>query len=676
MKRFPLFFMLIAGLAILSCPVTAIASASEQETELFNKGYEYLFSYKPDKAAETFRMFLKEYPESSARDAAMFWLGKTLISMKSYSEAEQTFQTIQKEFPDSPFLVFIGIEMEEIVRLRSAALNKDNREASLQQKDGNPKEVKDGKRSGEADRKLTQLQTDKEKAEALLEEERRVNRERMLRITDLESGEALLKKQNTDLEVQVLRLADLEKNLKEARSERDRLNRQIARLSAEKSSSEKDTVITTMPQPQEQKAAVEGGEPLRFRLAQLELLSEEQGKELARARKEQERLERLVMEEKKLVSELKTDLARSKEREKGDNTASSGRDAEKLVAEVNTFKGQVSGLQAENKNLGNRIEEMELQAEQRIRDMRILNAYLSRLMFQKKDAPKPQTDPKAGEERDRLKSTLEEEKKRSADLSNQLAKLKERPAHAETVQERPSSLQLASDALVRIGSRDYPLAQIIDYQITASLMLKSIGARDIAWRTGNPLNDFISEELLLMEARKINLSSDTKKQKEMIEKYRLGTAEAAYLEKVMTIARYLDTQYTDSSPDKWLELISVDYKPGDAASKTVLATDIQKAARGGTSFEEIAKMYPEGVRFIRLSIKEFSTKYKDKSQIIQKLNFLNEETVVMWSELGYMLIKPVSTRTPFNPFEELASEKKERLTAFLKQWFSEHTKQP
>jgi len=68
------------------------------------------------------------------------------------------------------------------------------------------------------------------------------------------------------------------------------------------------------------------------------------------------------------------------------------------------------------------------------------------------------------------------------------------------------------------------------------------------------------------------------------------------------------------------------------------------------------------------------TKYKEKSQIIQKLNFLNEETVVMWSELGYMLIKPVSTRIPFDPFKELTAEKKERFTAFLKQWFSEHRK--
>jgi len=68
------------------------------------------------------------------------------------------------------------------------------------------------------------------------------------------------------------------------------------------------------------------------------------------------------------------------------------------------------------------------------------------------------------------------------------------------------------------------------------------------------------------------------------------------------------------------------------------------------------------------------TKYKEKSQIIQKLNFLKEEIVGVWSDNGYMLIKPVSSRIAFNPFEELGTEKSEKLKAFLKQWLAEHRK--
>ena len=98
----------------------APGSADDRETEMFNAGYEYLFSFKPEKAAETFRAFLKEFPESSARDAAMFWLGKTLVSLKSYAEAEQTFRTIKQEFPESPFVSFIDNALEEIAKQRSS----------------------------------------------------------------------------------------------------------------------------------------------------------------------------------------------------------------------------------------------------------------------------------------------------------------------------------------------------------------------------------------------------------------------------------------------------------------------------------------------------------------------------------------------------------------------------
>src|SRR4030065_1377362 len=65
--------------------------ASYQEFELFEQGYEYYLSYQPEKAAETFRIFLKEFPLSSAKDAAMFWLGKSLIQLKSFSEEKEVF---------------------------------------------------------------------------------------------------------------------------------------------------------------------------------------------------------------------------------------------------------------------------------------------------------------------------------------------------------------------------------------------------------------------------------------------------------------------------------------------------------------------------------------------------------------------------------------------------------
>ncbi|MBI5632666.1 MAG: tetratricopeptide repeat protein [Nitrospirae bacterium] len=662
-KRYSLFIIVSTGLFFILMAGSGIASAPERETELFNRGYEYLFSYKPEKAAETFRLFLKEFPESSARDAAMFWLGKTLISMRLYSEAELIFQTIQKEFPDSPFIVFIDVEREEIARIRSVDISRKAQEPSEPLKNIPPKEEKDDKKLGDADKRLSRMQAEKEKAESLLEEEHRANRERMLRITGLEAGDARQKKQIAELEAQVQRQTDLEKSLKESKDERDRLSSQVARLSAEKN--------TSLQQTPEQKSVVESGESLRFRLAQLELLSEDQGKELTKAREEQEKLKKLLQEEKKSAAELRVELARAKEKEKVDKTSLTEKDAERLSAELNASKKQAAELQTDNEGLRSRIEEMEFQAEQRVRDMRILNTHLSMLMRQVKESPKLQIDPKISEERDALKTALEAEEKRSAELRGQLANLKEQPKDsAPALIDTQSASRPIADTSVMVGNRLYSLAQVIEHQTDAFLLLRRLGAKVPAWRDGDPLNDFITEELLLQEAKRAQITIDAKKYKEMIASHKLNAAEAVYLEKFMTIARYIDTQYAESPPERWIELITVDYKPGDAAAKTVVATDLQKAARGGTSFEEIGKMHPEGVKFSRLSIEEFGAKYKERSQIIQKLNFLREEAVVIWSDKGYMLIKPVTGRISFNPFEEMSPEKKEKFKTFLKQWLA------
>ena len=80
------------------------------------------------------------------------------------------------------------------------------------------------------------------------------------------------------------------------------------------------------------------------------------------------------------------------------------------------------------------------------------------------------------------------------------------------------------------------------------------------------------------------------------------------------------------------------------------AADLQKAARSGMSFEEIQKTYRDSVQFSRLRVDEFKSLYKDKIQIIGKLNFLSEETAVIWSDKGYMVIKPISGRKQFDPF--------------------------
>src|SRR4030067_235921 len=69
--------------------------ASNREYDLLQKGYESYLSYQPEKAAEEFRTFLQEFPHSSARDAALFWLGKSLVQSKSIDEAGRVFTELK-----------------------------------------------------------------------------------------------------------------------------------------------------------------------------------------------------------------------------------------------------------------------------------------------------------------------------------------------------------------------------------------------------------------------------------------------------------------------------------------------------------------------------------------------------------------------------------------------------
>ncbi len=96
------------SLCMLLC---GLSMAGLQEDELFEKAYEYYYSYQPDEALEYFDSFLQSYPDSFARDAAFFWKAKSLIQLERSDEAEKIFLQIRELFPESPFLSYIDKEL-------------------------------------------------------------------------------------------------------------------------------------------------------------------------------------------------------------------------------------------------------------------------------------------------------------------------------------------------------------------------------------------------------------------------------------------------------------------------------------------------------------------------------------------------------------------------------------
>jgi chromosome segregation ATPase len=109
--------------AIAVCFILAVlcmfgaADAAQQEAELFEKAYEYYLSYNPEKAAETFDLFIRQFPESSALDSAMFWRAKSFVHLKKYDEAARGFQTMMDLYPVSSYVVYADKELESLRKM-------------------------------------------------------------------------------------------------------------------------------------------------------------------------------------------------------------------------------------------------------------------------------------------------------------------------------------------------------------------------------------------------------------------------------------------------------------------------------------------------------------------------------------------------------------------------------
>lgn len=99
-------------LPLFTSPPRTFADESYRELHLFDLAYNSYLSYRPEKAVKEFRRFLEEFPQSSAKDAALFWYAKALLRTKSVREAKETFQLIKEQFPDSPFVCHIPEELE------------------------------------------------------------------------------------------------------------------------------------------------------------------------------------------------------------------------------------------------------------------------------------------------------------------------------------------------------------------------------------------------------------------------------------------------------------------------------------------------------------------------------------------------------------------------------------
>ena len=535
--------------------------AGDLEAEMFAKGYEYILSLDPDNAAKTFRTFLQQFPQSSARDAAMFWLGRALISQKSYAEAEQLFFAIRQEFPESPYIRFIDTPLEEIAILRMSPSAPSSGDLPPPV-DGVP--LKQDNATHVHDKEMAQVLEDRNRIRALLEQEKGVRGDLQLRVSELEEKERLLSRRVAEAESSLQKLSASEIALKTSKHEKDRLT--------------SETEI----------------------------------------------------------------------------------------------------LQAENTVLEARAQDAEKRVEQGITGMNLLNSYLAQCMAQTDGTatdfaavPSPEleklwselTTESEASPKEKVETEVSEPITREP-AAEQPAVMEARQAPQET-EFKPARKEASAPGPLVIRGKTYSRAEVDRVMAVSARVLAKLGLKEPAWRRGDPLEDFIDERLLAAAAESSGVGVDEKAYRDTADRLQLSQEEAEYLRTFMMIGSFIGRNHMNSAPDLFVETLTAHYTDRDSAAYADIAADILNASRSGKSFEEIGQQYRNFVKLSRLRIDEFASLYRSKSHIIDKLNFQSGETVVVWSEEGFVIIMPVAAYKLFDPFADSDAEEREHIRTLL-----------
>ena len=198
------------------------------------------------------------------------------------------------------------------------------------------------------------------------------------------------------------------------------------------------------------------------------------------------------------------------------------------------------------------------------------------------------------------------------------------------------------------------------------IVLNKVGIQGALWSTGDRNQDFIDEQILYNEAVKLNLSVDEDELNELRERYTLGIEEVDYLKRFLLICKLIDKKARELPGDKRVEVMSVGYKNAGQGERPELAAELQALANKGDTFEDISRSYPDIVHFKTIAMQELPDWIHERIQGLQ-----NYEVGVIWSEEGYMILKPIIQIYSYDPFEELSSQEREKLTAYIRAWITE-----
>jgi cell division septation protein DedD len=703
--------LILLCLLTLVLNVTGRSHASVREFELFDEGYEYYLSYKPEKAAEIFRRFLHEFPESSAKDAVLFWLGKSLEQMNTPDEARVVFTELQHQFPDSPFIPYIS--KEYAAGIVPPAASERATGAFTQKEVSKSPEYRAAEAVGSEI--AEQIAKEDEKEEAAYAESGTITSTEM---PDRPSSEIADGSQVTEVRADVRETAsmytgddqelredppvdvDLKKAGVEEKTlivgpEEDTLADQKATVGSVTDASEADE------EPEERALSGYGygmGKSAEHRdipsipdLRKRDTPSMELGtkkvqlyavqvgvfKDRINALKLKHVLEpkgyRVLMREETSGKDIlfRVCVGEFLSRNEAESTARMLKDREGLDTLVKHYKktGQEIELMQDEEKI-KRAEPTpaqwepvdEPEDESTLYSAKVPEPAEELVQLQglpdpglsiEEVLPEPETSPESGDQQETVRQPVKKEEVRQyaeemQSVKNEMTK-KENDAQLPVTQDEKES-----EYITRTGN-----------------VLNRIGVHETLWRNDDVLKSYMNEKILLEETRRLEVSPDMKLYGDLIGKHLLNKEDADFLYDFLSVNTLLQSRFTEMPEERLIERLTVQFSDITTEEKINLATELQVLAKQGTPFQDISSSYPQKVQY-GMSLARYA-----EEKIQDKMKGLADDTVmVMWSADGYEIIRLFHVGNSFSPFEKLNPAERDYLSNIVREWIADLISRP
>lgn len=769
-----LFFLLLISLYIA---ITVTPAVAIDEYTLFKEGYDLYLSCEPARASEKFRTFLKEFPNSTAKDSVLFWLGKALMQLNRLTESEMVFNDLRREFQNSPFSLLAGRELERVRSLimgsglDSVSMGKKNIDEEIKESLLKDKQKEIEWLKGEVD-SVTKRIAECEKREGELRREveagNRREEECKKMLAGLEKKEEDIKALIRDKEVIGKRLAELEKDvlvkaeeIKKLEDERNRLRAEIAGIHKELSTmsesnrdvKDKERLLAEREKEiKELKADISRKQEEQRRLKmEIDNLGKEKEKfitELGQLRdiygkvlKERDLLQEYLKTAAEKVVELKekVDVNRRLEKDLRETEKRAKaleielRDAvereNKIRDEKERFRLSQEDLHREIESLKNKISEFNKREDGLVKAKELAEKEVLELKKRMREIEEKHALGlgKLAEERDRLRSLLSEEKKKCEGLSNQILALREKEKELlnlnnslkGVMENRLSDMGLRLQACDRdlsglkkeriekeaelrrtveslkadvsriqeleaekkgleskvielkerlktvsrfivIGNERYSPDHVSSYMFKSQLFLGKIGVRYLPWRNGVLNEDFIGEQILYNEAKRLDLKQEGNRD-DLNKISNLTGEEADYLNRFMTISNLIDHEIKKLPPEISGEAVALRYSDNDRYEKASMVAEIQDKIRMGLSVKDIVKLFP-GAEYRVLSGRDINELFGELSG-----HFSDNEVVSTFNKERFMVVSIRKRPIKYRPFEVTEEGVNRMIREFVKE---------